>query len=63
MPMLNSSAIRAADDDPWTQILTLEFASGGTCSFYGGPASVFHELVNATSPGTDYHRHIRKRYR
>ncbi len=63
MTFLDSSAIRWADYDFFSQVLTIQFTGGGShYSFYRVPAWVFHELIHAASPGRYYHEHIRDRY-
>lgn len=63
MIYLNSSAILGADYDFWSQVLTIQFTSGGVYDFHGVPVAVFHGLISASSPGTYYNHHIRGRYR
>jgi hypothetical protein len=63
MIYLNSSAIVGVDYDFWSQVMTIQFTSGGVYDFHGVPASVFHGLVNAPSPGRYYNHFVRGRYR
>jgi hypothetical protein len=63
MIYLNSSAILGADCDFWSQVLTIQFSSGGVYDFHGVPESVFQGLISASSPGSYYNQHIRGRYR
>lgn len=61
MIRVNSTAIRAIGYDGY--MLTVEFYSGRVYDHPGVPESVFHELMDATSKGRYYVRHIRGRYR
>lgn len=63
MIYLNSSAILAVDYEFRSQVLTIQFTSGGVYAFYGVPAAVFQGLVSASSPGRYYNHYIRGRYR
>ena len=58
---VNSSAIRAIGYDGST--LTVEFHNGRIYDHPGVPESMVHELMNASSMGAYYNRHIRGRYR
>lgn len=62
MIYLNSSAIRAVDYDYSSRIMTIQFTNDGVYAFHGVPESVFHDLVNAASPGSYYNRHVRGQY-
>ena len=61
MIRVHSCAIRAIGYDGYT--LSVEFHSGRVYDHPGVPESVFHELMDATSKGAYYNRHIRGRYR
>lgn len=58
---VNSSAIRAVGYDGYT--LTVEFHTGRVYDHPGVPYQVYLELMNASSMGAYYNRHIRGRYR
>jgi hypothetical protein len=59
---VNSSSIRAVGYDG--HHLFVQFHTFATIyTHYGVPASVFHSLMNASSIGSYYNRHIRGRYR
>lgn len=58
-----SSNIRAAQYEPATQALTIEFHSGGLHVYAGVPETVFRGLIGAYSAGRYHHRWIRGRYR
>lgn len=61
MIQVDSSAINAIGYDGYT--LTVEFHSGRIYDHPGVPHSVFTALMNASSIGRYYNRHIRGRYR
>lgn len=61
MVRVNSSAIRAVGYDGST--LTVEFRSGRVYDHPHVPYSVYVGLMNASSKGAYYNRHIRGRYR
>jgi len=42
--------------------MTIQFTNDGVYAFHGVPESVFHDLVNAASPGSYYNRHVRGQY-
>jgi hypothetical protein len=59
---VSSSAIRSVAYDPESRRLYISFHSGGPYTFYRVPREIYVGLINATSPGTYYHRHIAGRY-
>jgi hypothetical protein len=59
---LRSSNLRAAAYDPATQILTIEFRSGGAYTYDGVPANVYAGLLAAGSHGRYFRQWIRNRY-
>lgn len=59
---VSSKAIRAVGYDGYT--LAVQFRrSGQTYLHPGVPGDVFHDLLNASSKGNFYSKHIRGRYR
>lgn len=64
MPYLNSSAIHRVEYYPSIQTMQIWFR-GGTHAydFHNVPEAVYQGLVQASSPGSYYDRHIKDRYR
>lgn len=62
MIRVTSSAISAVGYDPGTQRMKIRFTSGRTYDFCRVPEHVFTGLLQASSKGTYYDRHIRDRY-
>jgi hypothetical protein len=65
MDMINvrSSAIYAIGYDPETARMKIRFHNSGTYDFCHVPERVFQQLLNASSKGDYYHRHIKGHYR
>lgn len=62
MAFLNSSAILAVNYNAAAMLLFITFRSGGTYTFYGVPAWIYHGLISAPSAGQFYHAFIRGRF-
>ena len=45
-----------------TQILELEFHSGGVYRYSGVPESIYRALMGAVSKGSYFHQNIKERY-
>ena len=60
---ISSSDIRLVGYDNQSQILEIEFYSGGIYQYFDVPASVYLALMNATSKGTYFHKHIKEIYK
>ena len=58
---LSSSAIRAVGFDGYT--LRVQFHGGRYYDHPGVPQYKFEGLINASSPGSYHHRHIKNHYR
>ena len=58
-----SSDIRSVGYDGSSQVLEIEFHSGGVYQYYSVPRSVYNALMQASSHGTYFHRHIKGIYR
>jgi hypothetical protein len=56
---VSSSNIQSIGYDDKTQILEIEFHSDGIYQYYSVPKSTFEELMNASSHGKYFHRHIK----
>ncbi len=59
---VTSSDIRSIGYDSSTQILEIEFNSGGTYQYFNVPYSVYAALMNAGSHGEFFHAYIKDRY-
>ena len=63
MPDFNSTAIRRAEYNDETRVLTLWFVeSGGPYDYFDVPEHVFDELCRAQSKGRYFADHIRDQY-
>jgi hypothetical protein len=49
--------------DKPTNILEIEFNSGGVYQYYDVPSAVYQGLMNASSHGKYFHAHIKDIYR
>ncbi len=58
-----SSNLRSVGYDDSSEILEIEFQSGGVYRYYGVPREVFEELLNASSKGRYFLANIRDTYR
>jgi len=58
-----SSNIRSIGYDDNSQILEMEFHSGGIYQYYSVPRTVYEGLVNAPSHGKYFHAEIKKVFR
>jgi hypothetical protein len=58
-----SSTIARFGYDDRTQILTVEFKSGGRYNYYDVPGGVFEQMRNAPSKGRYLAQQIKGRYR
>lgn len=56
---VSSSTIVSVGYDKATNILEIEFKSGGTYRYSGVPESVYRSLVSDSSPGTYHARNIK----
>jgi hypothetical protein len=59
---VNSSNLVGVHYNPATQVLTVEFKSGGRYSYGGVVKSHYEALLKAKSPGGYLHKNIRGRY-
>ncbi|WP_393992745.1 KTSC domain-containing protein [Xanthobacter oligotrophicus] len=63
MPYFTSTAIRQAEYNPGTQVLSIWFTqSGGPYEYFGVPQHIFDGLCNASSQGTYFNLYIRDQY-
>jgi len=60
--MLNSSNLSSADYDPWSGTLTIAFHGGRVYEYYHVSPSEYSGLVNASSHGQYFHKHIKEHY-
>ncbi|MCY4474000.1 MAG: KTSC domain-containing protein [Chloroflexi bacterium] len=57
-----SDNIRSIGYDEITNVLEIEFRSGGVYQYSDVHQSIHAALMNASSKGSYFHRHIRDRY-
>jgi len=63
MPEFDSTAVKRAEYDAKTAVLSLWFAeSGGPYDYFMVPARIFEGLCNAASKGRYFNQNIRDRY-
>ncbi len=62
MTPIKSSTIDAYDYDPASQVMTVQFKSGGTYTYHGVPPEAHADFLAADSKGSFLQRHIRGRY-
>lgn len=59
---VESSDIKSVGYDPRTQILEIEFHSGGVYDYYAVPASVHQALIQAESKGKHFHANVKGKF-
>lgn len=59
---VSSSDLRSVGYDPKSQILEIEFNSGGVYQYSAVPENVYRELMGASSHGQYFHRNIKNSY-
>lgn len=57
-----SSTIAGANYNAETQVLTIEFKSGGRHAYSGVPEEDYDGLINASSAGSFFHNNIKDVY-
>jgi hypothetical protein len=63
VPIFNSTAVRRAEYDSSTAVLSLWFAeSGGPYDYFMVPARIYEGLCSAASKGIYFNQHIRDQY-
>ena len=55
-----STMLASASYEPGTSTLEVEFLRGGIYQYYGVPASVFEQLMGASSKGSFFDQYIKK---
>ena len=60
---IQSSNLRSIGYDQNTNILEIEFHSGGVYQYFNVPESIYLALMKAVSKGTYFHDHIKEHYR
>ncbi len=60
---VQSSNLRAVGYDLQTNILEIEFNSGGVYQYFGVPQSIYLSLMSASSLGSYFYANIRDTYR
>jgi KTSC domain len=61
MIAVQSSDLLAVDYD-WSSTLTIAFHSGGVYEYFHVPPSEYDGLMHASSHGSYFHAHVKKRY-
>jgi hypothetical protein len=59
---VSSSNLRSVGYDRQSQILEIEFHSGGIYQYTSVPESIYTALMQAASKGSYFHDHIKDRY-
>lgn len=60
---VQSSDLQSIGYDQNTNVLEVEFHSGGIYQYFKVPEFVYLALVSATSKGTYFHKNIKERYK
>lgn len=60
---VDSSNVASVGYDPDTLTLEVEFKNGSVYQYFDVPATVYQELMQASSVGTFMHANIKNRYR
>ncbi|MEM7342648.1 MAG: KTSC domain-containing protein [Chloroflexota bacterium] len=60
--LVSSSNLRSVGYDAATQVLEIEFNSGGIYQYFSVPAAIHQSLMAASSKGSYFHQHIKGRY-
>ena len=60
---VDSSNLHSVGYDPDTQILEIEFKTGGVYEYSGVPKEIYQQLIAASSHGKFFHAHIKNVYR
>lgn len=59
---LESSLIREAEWDPFTQVLKITFTKDGIYDYIGVPQEIFEAMTKAPSVGKFFHQNIRGKF-
>ena len=59
---VESSNIRSVGYDEFLLVLEIEFKSGAVYRYYGVPAEVHDELINAESVGKYFNANVKSKY-
>jgi hypothetical protein len=57
---VSSTNLASVGYDPTTQVLEIEFHSGGVYQYVGVPAALYEGLMAASSHGSYFHQFIKK---
>lgn len=60
---VTSSNLRSVGYDENTNTLEIEFHGGGVYQYSAVPINIYQGLMNASSHGKYFHRHIKRHYR
>jgi len=59
---INASNIRAVGYDARGRMLEVEFSSGSIVQYSGVSEEVYRRLMNAPSPGSDFHDNVEENF-
>ena len=59
---VSSSNLASVGYDSATQVLEIEFHSGGIYQYFNVSSTTYNSLMSARSKGTFFHDHIKDRY-
>ena len=59
---INSSRISSVDYNESTEVLIVEFVSGGKYKYFSVPEIIYNGLVKSSSPGNFFDSSIKKNY-
>ena len=61
--IVKSSNLKSIGYDQSSNILEIEFLSGGIYQYFKVPSQIYLALMNATSKGTYFHANIKEKYK
>ncbi len=61
--ILKSSNLKSVGYDQSSNILEIEFLSGGIYQYFKVPSQIYLALINATSKGSYFHKNIKEQYK
>ena len=61
--IVKSSNLKSIGYDQSSNILEIEFLSGGVYQYFNVPSQIYLGLMNATSKGNYFHTNIKEKYK
>jgi len=61
--IVKSSNLKSIGYDQSSNILEVEFLSGGIYQYFKVPSQIYLELMKATSKGSYFHKNIKNKYK